>query len=69
MNAIDAIDRYVVTRESNVVRVDFRREPNPPAPRFPGAGGLRESCDNGTSQLLDAVATLAPGPKLKQCAP
>ena len=34
-------DRYVVARENNVVRVDFRREPDPPAPRFPGAGALR----------------------------
>jgi hypothetical protein len=33
--------RYVIARESNVVRVDFARRPDPPAPRFPGAGGLR----------------------------
>jgi hypothetical protein len=33
--------RYVIARESNVVRVDFTRRPDPPAPRFPGAGGLR----------------------------
>ena len=32
---------YVIARESNVVRVDFARRPDPPAPRFPGAGGLR----------------------------
>jgi hypothetical protein len=35
-------ERYVIGRENNVVRVDFRREPDPPAPRFPGAGALRE---------------------------
>lgn len=37
-----ASSRYVVARESNVLRVDFGREPEPPAPRFPGAGALRE---------------------------
>ena len=35
------LDRYVIARESNVVRVDFSREPDPPAPVFPGANGLR----------------------------
>jgi hypothetical protein len=34
-------DRYVIARESNVVRVDFGREPDPPGPYFPGAGALR----------------------------
>ena len=34
--------RYVIARESNVLRVDFNREPDPPAPRFPGAGALRD---------------------------
>jgi hypothetical protein len=32
--------RYVIARESNVVRVDFSRNPDPPAPLFPGAGAL-----------------------------
>jgi hypothetical protein len=36
-------------REDNVVRVDFAREPDPPAPKFPGANGLRpvkkEECE------------------------
>jgi hypothetical protein len=31
----------VIAREGNIVRVDFRRDPDPPAPRFPGAGALR----------------------------
>ena len=39
------VDRYVIGRESNVVRVDFSREPDPPAPKFPGAGGLRPPAD------------------------
>jgi hypothetical protein len=37
------IDRYVIGREYNVVRVDFSRRPDPPGPTFPGAGALR-SC-------------------------
>jgi hypothetical protein len=32
----------VFHRDGNVLRVNFRREPDPPAPRFPGAAGLRE---------------------------
>jgi hypothetical protein len=35
----------VIGREHNVVRVDFRREPDPPAPTFPGANGLRRMTD------------------------
>ena len=34
---------YVVERDSNIVRVDFRRKPDPPAPKFPGAGALHEA--------------------------
>jgi hypothetical protein len=32
----------VIGRKANVVLIDFSRKPDPPAPRFPGAGGLRE---------------------------
>ena len=46
--------RFVIARESNVVRVDFNREPDPPAPRFPGAGALRD--DEGDMQSVVAVA-------------
>jgi hypothetical protein len=45
---LSVTDRHVIARESNVVRVDFSREPDPPAPCFPGANGLRLSdseCD------------------------
>jgi hypothetical protein len=35
-------NRFVIGRENNVVQVDFSRDPDPPAPRFPGATGLRE---------------------------
>jgi hypothetical protein len=41
MPGVGFAERYVIARESNVVRVDFARRPDPPAPRFPGAGGLR----------------------------
>lgn len=34
-------NRRILWREANVVRVDFHKEPDPPAPRFPGAGALR----------------------------
>ena len=56
------VDRRVIARESNILRVDFSREPQPPAPRFPGASGLRLSVTEregakaptatGTSRLL-----------------
>lgn len=35
------LDRYVIGREQNVVRVNFVRDPEPPTPPFPGAGALR----------------------------
>ena len=50
--------RFVIGRENNVLRVDFSRDPDPPAPKFPGAGGLRESIDESikTAELTLAVA-------------
>ncbi len=36
------INNRVIGRKGNIVLVDFSREPHPPAPRFPGASGLRE---------------------------
>jgi len=33
--------RHIIGRENNVVRVDFAHESDPPAPKFPGANGLR----------------------------
>jgi hypothetical protein len=41
MRTMSVVDRYIVGRDDNVVHVDFGREPDPPAPRFPGAGSLR----------------------------
>jgi hypothetical protein len=40
-------DHYVIARENNVVRVDFARRSDPPAPQFPGAGALRTACQHG----------------------
>ena len=48
------LDRNVLARECNVVRVDFRHEPDPPAPKFPGASALR----NGNPPSVNAVTTL-----------
>jgi hypothetical protein len=36
-------NRYVIGREYNVVHIDFGREPDPPAPKFPGAAALRKT--------------------------
>jgi hypothetical protein len=41
---MDLANRYVIARENNVVRVDFRREPDPPARRSPA----REPCESKT---------------------
>jgi hypothetical protein len=41
MRTMDVIDRYVVGRDDNVIHVDFGQEPDPPAPRFPGAASSR----------------------------
>jgi hypothetical protein len=35
------LERYVIGREQNVLRVNFDREPEPPTPPCPGAGALR----------------------------
>jgi hypothetical protein len=54
-----AIKRYVIERENNVVRVDFRREPEPPGPRFPGANGAREFADKRTGDATDVSTAMA----------
>ena len=38
---MEQINGRILWRDANVVRVDFHKEPDPPAPRFPGAGALR----------------------------
>jgi len=41
----------VIGRENNVVIVDFSREPDPPAPRFPEANALRKASQQGALRL------------------
>jgi len=56
--------RFVIRRENNVVLVDFSRDPDPPAPKFPGASGLREIGDESTprdANILAALRTAAAG--------
>jgi hypothetical protein len=55
---MDRVDRYVIGRESNVLHVDFHREPDPPAPRFPGAGALRHNLGL-FSETVDAVTAVS----------
>jgi hypothetical protein len=38
MKTTDHVDRFVIGRESNILRVDFDRESDSPAPRFPRCG-------------------------------
>jgi hypothetical protein len=40
MRTMCLVDRYVIARENNVVRVDFDREPDPPAPQFNAGEGV-----------------------------
>jgi hypothetical protein len=52
------VDCYVIARDRNVLRVDFSREPDPPAPCFPGANGLRLShaeCDEAEAPAAIAM--------------
>jgi len=58
MQTSSICDRYVISREGNVVRVDFARPPDPPAPQFPGAGALRtQDQDSG---CLEPARPLSP---------
>ncbi len=58
VSMLSTVDRYVIARESNVVRVDFSRDPDPPAPCFPGASGLRRSV--AQAPHADAARPFAP---------
>lgn len=37
----NAIERTVIGRDGNVVRVNFARDPEPPTRPYPGAGAMR----------------------------
>jgi hypothetical protein len=59
-------ERYVIARDSNVLRVDFARRPDPPAPCFPGAGALRPATRRSlqwirASRKLDLLPTCGGG--------
>jgi hypothetical protein len=47
----------IVERDKNVVRVDFGGEPDPPAPKFPGAAGERYDPENAGAVSLHADDT------------
>ena len=49
---------HITARESNVVRVNFNREPDPRAPRFPGAGALRQPGHDEIDDAWDANRAL-----------
>jgi hypothetical protein len=55
MHAIRCAYSYVIGRKNNVVIVDFRR-PDPPAPKFPGAGALRASGQHSDPWALENQA-------------
>ncbi len=50
------IKERVLSREGNIVRVDFSHKPHPPAPRFPGASGLRERSDRDFDVHFESFA-------------
>ena len=53
MQSIRSSERRVISREGNLVRVNFVRKPDdPPGPPFPGAGALR-----GYTERARKVAT------------
>jgi hypothetical protein len=54
-----AIEHCVIERENNVVRVNFRREPEPPGPRFPGANGSREFGNKRMDDATDVSTAMA----------
>lgn len=49
--------RYVIDRDHNVVRVDFRRRPDPPQPKFPGGAALR-------ALVFETVEAFRPGTRM-----
>jgi hypothetical protein len=51
------IRRRVIAREHNVLRVDFQKDPDPPAPRFPGAAAMRDVALHETN-VIHSTSTL-----------
>ena len=59
---LSVINERVIGRKGNVVLVDFSRAPHPPAPRFPGANGLREpSCEDMSVEPFVGPSACCPG--------
>jgi hypothetical protein len=58
MQTSSICDRYVISCENNVVRVDFARPPDPPPPQFPGAGALR--IKDQDSQCPESARPISP---------
>jgi hypothetical protein len=54
------VQTYVIGRDSNVLRVDFGREPDPPAPKFPGAAGLRALQGEGPETSVAELYLMRP---------
>jgi hypothetical protein len=57
------VSRYVIARESNILRVDFQGEPEPPAPKFPGAAALRKEMRQVTKAITRHVDAYAASSK------
>jgi hypothetical protein len=55
MRAMGVVGQFIVGRDGNIVQFDFGHEPDPPAPRFPGASSLRTA-----AVLSDVSDMLAP---------
>jgi len=53
----DVCDNLVIDRIGNVLLVDFRGRPQPPAPHFPGASGLRGLGDRLGSTVHDCLGS------------
>jgi hypothetical protein len=64
MRMVSSVGRYVIARESNIVRVDFNRKPDPPAPRFPGGRGLRAE-DDESETTSASFPTKVPNGKIQ----
>lgn len=56
---LSSIHRRVIARESNVLRVNFKRAPDPPTPCFPGANGLRFKVAEGNGDEMPTVVAIA----------
>ena len=61
------LGRVVSRREDNVLWVDFSRDPDPPAPRFPGARGLRATGDERTRTTGSISDVLPISAAAKRC--